>query len=131
MPEINAVRGRGVKTKARKHLRIVNLGANIRRPALKAMWLIAERDLLETRVRAERSFWDGASDEEQMITKFVERSMRMNEHVCALADEHDVMLLRVTGAESSADIADRIESLLLPEGWSYQHGGAPRRHPLG
>lgn len=76
-------------------------------------WLIADRATLDARVRAERPFWAGASDEDAMISKFVERSMRLNDHVSTLAAERDLRLLHVTGAESAADIADRIESLLL------------------
>src|SRR5207245_541091 len=41
-----------------------------------ALWLIADRELLEARTRADKPFWSGASDEEAMITKFVERSLR-------------------------------------------------------
>lgn len=78
-----------------------------------AVWLIADRDTLEARVRAEQSFWAGASDEDAMISKFVERSMRLNDHVSALAGGRDLRLLHVTGADSPGQIADRVESLLL------------------
>jgi predicted kinase len=49
------------------------------------VWLIADRATLEARVRAEHSFWAGASDEDAMISNFVGRSMRLNEHLSAFS----------------------------------------------
>lgn len=80
---------------------------------VETMWLVPDRAVLDARVRAEHSFWAGASDEQAMISRFIDRSLRLNEHLCALADERGLTLLRVTEADSPTLIADRIESLLL------------------
>jgi 2-phosphoglycerate kinase len=52
---------------------------------LASCWLIAPRELLESRLRAEVDFYRGASDEEKMIRHFLARSMRYNEIIRAAA----------------------------------------------
>jgi 2-phosphoglycerate kinase len=76
------------------------------------VWLLASRELLEARVRADRAFWAGASDEEAMITKFVARSLRLDEHLRAVAQQRPLHLVQLMGAEAPDAIADRIEALL-------------------
>ena len=85
-------------------------------PDIGRVWLIADRDLLEARARADTSFWTGASDEEAMITKFVERSLRLNEHLLQAARQQPLHLLQLTGVESPDAVADRVEALLHAPG---------------
>jgi 2-phosphoglycerate kinase len=75
------------------------------------VWLIASKDLLEARMRADRAFWAGARDEEEMITKFVERSLRLNQYLFEAANERSLRLLEVATAEPLHVLADRIEAL--------------------
>jgi hypothetical protein len=75
------------------------------------VWLIAARDLLEARTRADSGFWSGASDEAAMIDKFVERSMRLNEYVVATGRDRPLNLLHVAASETAQALADRVEAL--------------------
>jgi hypothetical protein len=81
-------------------------------PEVAAVWLLAGRDLLEARVRADTAFWAGASDTEAMITKFVARSLRFNEQLCDAGKTRPLRLVHVSGGESPGTVADRIEERL-------------------
>jgi hypothetical protein len=83
---------------------------------VEGVWLIPGPELLEARVRADRAFWSGASDEEAMMAKFVARSLRLNEHLRAAAHQRPLRLLAVGGSDSSDAIADRIEALVARSG---------------
>ena len=76
------------------------------------VWLLPERALLEERMRADRDFWAGASDEEAMIEKFVARSLRLEEHVRRAASAKPLHLLAVAANDSPDAVADGIEALL-------------------
>lgn len=60
---------------------------------------------------ADTAFWSGARDEEEMIRKFVERSLRLNEYLLEAAKRRSLALLDVAAAEPPNLIADRIEAL--------------------
>jgi hypothetical protein len=79
---------------------------------LARVWLLPERALVEARMRADRSFWEGASDVETMIERFVARSLRLNEHVREAARRKPLKLVPVRVGDSPEAIADRIEALL-------------------
>jgi hypothetical protein len=77
---------------------------------IQRLWLMADRELLEARVRADVAFWSGASDEEAMRTKFVERSLRLNDHLRQEAPASGLVQVGATDAPEA--IADRIEARL-------------------
>ena len=41
-------------------------------PGLVSLWLLCTRELLEERIRADTDFYRGASDEEKMITRYLD-----------------------------------------------------------
>jgi hypothetical protein len=64
-----------------------------------ACWLLADEPSLTWRVRIDRNFYCGASDEEALITKFVERSARYNAALEHAARTSNVRMIRVNGDE--------------------------------
>ncbi len=48
---------------------------------LQSIWLIADEELLERRIRQNEEFYRGASDEEEMIRRYVKRSLWHNTQV--------------------------------------------------
>jgi 2-phosphoglycerate kinase len=75
------------------------------------VWLIATKEMLEARIRADQAFWSGARDEEQMIQKFVERSLRLEAYLNDAAQKRPLRMLEVTTELTPESIADRVEKL--------------------
>lgn len=65
-----------------------------------SLLLIPEADVYEARCRADVSFWQGAADEEGLITSFARRSRLFGEHLAAAqAPEGSAVIWAATGAE--------------------------------
>jgi hypothetical protein len=79
-------------------------------PDLASVWLLASRELLEARARADEPFWSGARDVADMQRKFVERSLRLNDHLRQAARERPLRLVEVTVTDAPDAVADRIEA---------------------
>jgi 2-phosphoglycerate kinase len=80
-----------------------------------AVWLTCDDGLLEARIRSQVSFYQGASDEEALITNFLRRSSRYNQLMVESAMQCDAKVIRVQFSYSVEDVADQCVSALVEE----------------
>jgi len=72
----------------------------------KAVWLTCDNQLLETRIRAQTSFFRGAEDEKKLLTNMLRRSSRYNELMIKSAVACGAILIRIEAGHSVEDVAD-------------------------
>lgn len=77
-----------------------------------ALWLTADDDLLESRVRATERFYAGASDQEAVIQKFVPRNIEYNELMMSAVDRLGLPSVKVGSHDSTEQITNRCAELL-------------------
>ena len=77
-----------------------------------AVWLACDDQLLETRIRSDTSFYQGAADEEALIENVLRRSSRYNELMVASAVQCGSILIDVEAGHSVDDVADLCVSAL-------------------
>ncbi len=80
-----------------------------------AVWLTCDEDLLESRIRSLPDFYQGAVDEEALITNFLRRSSRFNELIIESAVECRATVITVGTGYSVDDVADLCVSALAEE----------------
>ena len=79
-------------------------GLNLRGVA--SLWMVADDSLLEQRIRANEDFWRGASDEELMIRRYLERSMWHNNRTRARAEQLGLKVVYLEPETSSDELCD-------------------------
>ena len=79
---------------------------------VQSVWLVADRNLFEARVRCKPDFFRGASNEGQMIRHFLERSVIFNDRIRETAGRLGLPLIEVTETDSPAEICERCYCLL-------------------
>jgi hypothetical protein len=77
-----------------------------------AVWLSCDDLLLESRIRACPDFYQGAEDEQALITNFLRRSNRYNKLMNKSAIECGATLITVETGYSVKDVADLCMSIL-------------------
>lgn len=77
-----------------------------------SLWLVADDQVLEARVRAAVDFYQGASDEEAMIRHFVARSVWHNRLLFQQADNLGLPIIRVDEFDTTDDIINTCFSKL-------------------
>jgi len=83
--------------------------------AVKSVWLIADKQLLETRLKSNASFYKNAGDPEKMIENYLFRSQWHNEFLlqqCKLRNQKYVL---INGSESPRALAAKICNELIIE----------------
>ncbi len=69
--------------------------AQLALPHVASLWLVADDEVFEARVRTAVNFYRGASDEEAMIRHFVARSQGHNGRIRKECFEHDLSVIHV------------------------------------
>ena len=83
--------------------------------ATKALWLSCDNQLLEKRIRSQKDFYRGASDEEALITNVLRRSSRYNELMVESAMTCSATVINVEIGHSIEDVANLCVSALTEE----------------
>jgi 2-phosphoglycerate kinase len=76
-------------------------------PNLQAIWLIADEELLESRIRQEEEFYRGASDEEKMIRQYLKRSHWYSSRVRSEAQRLDMACIELRVDHSPDEVCEQ------------------------
>ena len=79
-------------------------GLNLRGVA--SLWMVADDSLLEQRIRANLNFWRGASDEELMIRRYLERSIWHNNRTRARAEQLGLKVVYIEPDATPDELCD-------------------------
>ena len=77
-----------------------------------AHWIVIDRDTLEERERRNTEFLGGSDNPEQMLQRFLARSLWYNEYIEAQANS-SVSVLRQDGARTVTDLCCEVESQVI------------------
>jgi 2-phosphoglycerate kinase len=80
--------------------------------AARSVWLVAGKNLFETRLRGNADFFRGASDEEKMVRHFLERSLAVNDRIHEAAKKMGLPLVKVEETDTPGDICERCYTVL-------------------
>jgi 2-phosphoglycerate kinase len=89
--------------------RVAGLGL----PDVASVWLVADDEALEARLRAATDFISGVSDEQTLIRNFLARSRWQNARISREAAEAGLPAITVSGQTETADIVARCSHLLV------------------
>jgi hypothetical protein len=81
-------------------------------PDVQSLWLIADRKLLEERIRRKEEFYRGASDEEKIIRRFLERSLWHNSQVRSEAERRGMGCIELRVDHSPDEVCEKCHRLL-------------------
>jgi 2-phosphoglycerate kinase len=73
-----------------------------------AVWIVPSDEVFEPRVRAARSFYDGAEKPELLIRKFCQRSKQFNLRLAKRAEAHGFAIVAPRQSDSIAVVRDKI-----------------------
>ena len=90
--------------------RVVKLQTEL--DSVEALWLTADDNLLEARVRATERFYAGASDQEAVIQKFVPRNVEYNRLMMTAVEQLGLQSVKVGSHDSIEQITNRCAELL-------------------
>jgi len=79
----------------------------------RAFWLVADREVLENRLRAQDTFWSSASNPDLMFAQYLARSLWIDQYIRQEAKSHGSRLVDVCADLSAIDIANRCLELVL------------------
>ena len=88
--------------------RVVELAS----PQVKSIWIHIDPIALEARERKNTEFLADSPDPEQMLAKFMHRSLWRNEVIAEQASAMGLPVLHLDGTEAPADVADRALEML-------------------
>jgi 2-phosphoglycerate kinase len=88
--------------------------ASIAHPQLRAYWLLVDDTVLEARLRADTTFYQGCADAERLIRHYLARSHWVNNRVRQAAVQGPGVVLEVKPGETVDAIAARCVSHLWP-----------------
>ena len=71
-----------------------------------SLWMVTDEGLLEQRIRSNQDFWRGASDEELMIQRFLERSVWHNNRTTARAEQLGLKVVYVEPDATPDELCD-------------------------
>jgi 2-phosphoglycerate kinase len=72
--------------------------------SVKSIWLIADDEVLEHRVRADEFFYRGASDEAVMIQHYLDRSLRYNRDLKHMVEMLNMPFIEIHPNTSTGDL---------------------------
>ncbi|NQW18109.1 MAG: 2-phosphoglycerate kinase [Chloroflexi bacterium] len=78
-----------------------------------AFWLTASDELLESRIRSESRFAGGTPDEQELIEKFLARTLCYNNLMMRAVDKLGLVSIDVESVNPSEDLADKCLVLAL------------------
>jgi 2-phosphoglycerate kinase len=81
-------------------------------PNVKSVWFIADKALLAHRIHQDESFFQGASNEEEMIEHYLERSLWHNAYLRQAVDRLGMPSIELRLDASPAEVCERSLSLL-------------------
>lgn len=68
---------------------------------VKSIWFLADEKLLEERVKKDKDFYLGASDEGKMITHYLQRSFHTNKEIENFSKVNKIDVIKISKCESS------------------------------
>ena len=77
---------------------------NLEYDNVKSIWLLADENLLEERVKKDKDFYSGASDEGKMITHYLQRSFHTNKEIENFANINKIDVIIINKDENTDDI---------------------------
>ncbi|MBP2658990.1 MAG: uncharacterized protein H6Q69_2022 [Firmicutes bacterium] len=89
-----------------------NLVSEFKNQNIKSVWLICDQGVLEDRLIKNREFWQGASNEDVMKARYLQRSIWHNEKLCSHACKIANNYIKVTRNLSEDELLEKAISIL-------------------